>query len=260
MLSHVQQGWLSVMAEEANDEHARAVNSIDDALYHMKKSGDALAKVKGELAAHRSGSFLKWVKANFDGGEQIAYRYMVVAAHYDEFRDRLVIHSGQRNNHRTTGYYNLAREITARETAERRALREAEEQAEQDEIEEFLGTEPEPESQPEAESEPERQQPPPEPEPERGDAGDLFQPTVSVAEVTERQQTVIERDEVYLLLTVLEGLAKLRALEQEDVVDSLLAYEHRDACLADIESLDLWLQGLLKAVRARLRKKLAVVE
>ena len=67
----------------ANTEHGAALKSRAEMLEHMRKSGEALQKVKdGKL--HQPDSWMDWLEKNFDGSYASANQYINLAKNWDK--------------------------------------------------------------------------------------------------------------------------------------------------------------------------------
>jgi Domain of unknown function (DUF4326)/Protein of unknown function (DUF3102) len=74
---------LDALAEEINEEHRQFVGTFGKTLEHGIRAGGLLAAAK-EQCPH--GSWLPWLKANFEGSPRTAQDYMRLHSHRDEVR------------------------------------------------------------------------------------------------------------------------------------------------------------------------------
>lgn len=72
---------LSDLAARANDYHAQALDSADTALRCAMLAGQELIKAKASPEI-KHGDWLPWLRANFNGSQQSASNYTILASNY----------------------------------------------------------------------------------------------------------------------------------------------------------------------------------
>lgn len=75
------QELLESLADEANDEHRKAIGAMRQALDHARASGEALIEAKGQL---EHGDWTPWLEENFEASARTARIYMRIARNWPE--------------------------------------------------------------------------------------------------------------------------------------------------------------------------------
>lgn len=76
---------LTTLAARANEEHRRSTEAATKALLHARNAGEALNRAK-DRTPH--GSWVDWVRDNFEGSARTARLYMRIASNWSRLENR----------------------------------------------------------------------------------------------------------------------------------------------------------------------------